>query len=60
MMPSKSKFGSGEVFRDPSVKKKEAWRVRWNGIVLSPVFDSKEPAESYLTELLWGKTGTGR
>lgn len=43
-----------QVFRDPSVKDSEAWRVLYNGEVLTPVFNSKGAAQVYLNQVECG------
>ena len=43
-----------QVFRDPSVKDRESWRVMYNGRICSPSFNSEWAAIAYLDLLQKG------
>ena len=43
-----------QVFRDPSVKDQEVWRVMYNGRICSPTFNSEGAAMTYLDLLRKG------
>jgi hypothetical protein len=44
-----------QVFRDPTAKDREAWRVLWYGQVCLPEFNSRGAAIAYLVMLKSGR-----